>query len=45
MLYWYIIGRINAKRDALTEAEIYDKYSVDELQDMGDLSPLYRYER
>jgi hypothetical protein len=44
-LYWYIIGRINAKRDALTEAEIYDKYSVDELQDMGDLSPLYRYER
>ncbi|RSH87143.1 hypothetical protein EHS25_003634 [Saitozyma podzolica] len=45
MLYWYIIGRINAKRDALSEAEIYDKYSVDELQDMGDLSPLYRYER
>ncbi|ORY30195.1 major facilitator superfamily domain-containing protein [Naematelia encephala] len=45
MIYWYILGRINAKREAMSEEEIYARYSPEELQEMGDLSPLYRYER
>ncbi|KAL7418629.1 hypothetical protein Q5752_007087 [Cryptotrichosporon argae] len=45
IIYWYLLGRINAARDAMSHDEIYEKYTIDELQDMGDLSPLYRYER
>ncbi|WVQ83730.1 hypothetical protein IAT38_005874 [Cryptococcus sp. DSM 104549] len=45
MIYWYLVGRINRKREAMTEDEIYAKYTPAELQEMGDLSPLYRYER
>jgi MFS family permease len=44
-IYWWAIGRINRKRDAITEEEIYAKYTPEELQEMGDRSPLYRYER
>lgn len=45
LMYWYVIGRINRKRDAMSEEEVYAKYTPDELQEMGDRSPLYRYER
>ncbi|ODN76463.1 hypothetical protein L198_08058 [Cryptococcus wingfieldii CBS 7118] len=45
ILYWFLIGHINGKRDKMSEEEIYEKYTAEELQEMGDLSPLYRYER
>ena len=45
ILYWFAIGRINAKRDAMTQEEINTKYTPEQLVDMGDRSPLYRYER
>ncbi|WVQ83331.1 hypothetical protein IAT38_005470 [Cryptococcus sp. DSM 104549] len=45
MVYWYILGRINSKREQMSEVEVSAKYSAEELQEMGDLSPLYRYER
>ncbi len=33
----------NAKRELMTEDEVYAKYSAEDLADMGDKSPLYRY--
>lgn len=44
-LYWYYCGYINKKRDSMTKEEIYARHSQEELSAMGDLSPLYRYER
>ncbi|OCF75005.1 hypothetical protein I204_03853 [Kwoniella mangroviensis CBS 8886] len=44
-LYWLYCGRINKKRDQMSEEEVHQKYSHEELEEMGDLSPLYRYER
>ncbi|KAH8663793.1 major facilitator superfamily domain-containing protein [Ilyonectria robusta] len=38
-LYW----KINQNRSALTEEEIRAQYSDEELEKMGDRSPLYRY--
>ncbi|KAI6801727.1 MFS general substrate transporter [Hortaea werneckii] len=37
--YW----SINKKRDAMTEGEIHAKYNEEQLNRMGDKSPLYRY--
>ncbi|KAI7088253.1 MFS general substrate transporter [Hortaea werneckii] len=37
--YW----SINKKRDAMTEDEIHAKYNEEQLNRMGDKSPLYRY--
>ena len=34
---------INTKRDAMTPAEVREKYSEQELQEMGDDSPFFRY--
>lgn len=34
---------INRKRDKLTEAEVREKYTDEELERMGDRSPLFRY--
>lgn len=34
---------INAKRDAMTPDEVHEKYTEEELQDMGDDSPFFRY--
>lgn len=45
LIYWFILGRVNAKRDLMSEEEVFEKYTVEELQEKGDLSPLYRYER
>lgn len=35
--------RANKKRDAISEREVRGRYSEQELLDMGDRSPLYRY--
>ncbi|KAI7103718.1 hypothetical protein KC352_g37447, partial [Hortaea werneckii] len=37
--YW----SINKKRDAMTEDEIHARYTEEQLNRMGDKSPLYRY--
>lgn len=37
--YWYL----NKKRDKMTEAEIREKYTEEQLEKMGDRSPLFRY--
>ncbi|KAF4865654.1 putative transporter [Colletotrichum siamense] len=39
----FLFWNINRKRDKFTEEEIRAKYSDDELQMMGDRSPLFRY--
>nr|XP_018264739.1 uncharacterized protein I303_02918 [Kwoniella dejecticola CBS 10117]OBR86897.1 hypothetical protein I303_02918 [Kwoniella dejecticola CBS 10117] len=44
-LYWLYCGWINKKREQMSSEEIHAKYSQEELEEMGDLSPLYRYER
>ncbi|CAG9951969.1 unnamed protein product [Clonostachys rosea f. rosea IK726] len=42
-LYALILKRINAKRALMSEDEIRAKYTDDELAEMGDESPLFRY--
>lgn len=44
-LYWWYCGRINKKRDQMSKEEIDSRYTDEELAQLGDLSPLYRYER
>jgi hypothetical protein len=44
-LYWLYCGRINKKRAQIPKEEIHAEHSQEELADMGDLSPLYKYER
>ncbi|KAF4421642.1 putative transporter [Colletotrichum fructicola] len=39
----FLFWNINRKRDKFTEEEVRAKYSDDELQMMGDRSPLFRY--
>jgi MFS family permease len=39
----FLYKHINKKRDALTDAEIYSRYTREELDAMGDRSPLFRY--
>ncbi|KAK2811947.1 hypothetical protein FQN50_001654 [Emmonsiellopsis sp. PD_5] len=43
VIYYFILKRINAKRAAIPLEEIYAKYTEEELSDMGDRSPLFRY--
>jgi uncharacterized membrane protein YeaQ/YmgE (transglycosylase-associated protein family) len=38
-----IYKTINAKREAMTEQEIRNKYTEEELNELGDQSPLFRY--
>ena len=40
---WFVLQRINKKRDAMSEEEVRARYTEAELLDMGDKSPLYRY--
>ena len=42
-LYFHLRS-INRKRDAMPQDEIDAKYTQEELDDMGNNSPLYRYE-
>ena len=43
--YWVYVGRVNRRRASVPEEEIRAKYTADELEAMGDLSPLYVYSR
>ena len=45
VVYRFMVDRVNKQRDAMPKEEIMAKYTVEELAAMGDLSPLYRYER
>lgn len=38
-----VYGKINKKRDESTEEEVKQRYTDEQLLDMGDKSPLYRY--
>lgn len=38
-----LLARSNKKRAGMSEGEVYAKYTRQELSDMGDKSPLYRY--
>lgn len=42
--YWAILKRINKRRAAMSREEILEKYTEQELTEMGDLSPLFKYE-
>lgn len=42
-VYMLFLKRINAKRAALSMEEIRAKYTDDQLAEMGDESPLFRY--
>jgi hypothetical protein len=37
------LRRINVKRESLTEEEVRSMHSQQELDEMGDTSPLFRY--
>lgn len=39
----FVLQRINKKREAITEEEVRAKYTQEQLTDMGDASPLFRY--
>jgi hypothetical protein len=41
--YYIILKRINAKRAAIPVEEIREKYTDEQLAEMGDESPLFRY--
>ena len=43
LLLRWAYGSLNKKRDQMTEAEVREQYSEEELLAMGDKSPLYRY--
>ena len=44
-VYWVLIGRVNRQRGLMTDEDIRAKYSQEELNELGDLSPYYKYER
>ncbi|KAF2501166.1 MFS general substrate transporter [Lophium mytilinum] len=43
VFYYFILKRINAKRAALPVEEVREKYTDEQLAEMGDESPLFRY--
>jgi MFS family permease len=43
VVYYFLLRRINAKRASVPVEEVREKYSDDELAEMGDESPLFRY--
>jgi hypothetical protein len=42
-IYYFILKRINNKRVAISVEEVMAKYTIEELTEMGDESPLFRY--
>lgn len=44
LILYFHLRSINRKREAMSKEEIYAKYTQEELDDMGNDSPLYRYE-
>ena len=43
VIYYFVLKCINAKRAAMDEREIRARYTEEELSDVGDTSPLFRY--
>uniref|UniRef100_A0A8H7K1Y2 Major facilitator superfamily (MFS) profile domain-containing protein n=1 Tax=Bionectria ochroleuca TaxID=29856 RepID=A0A8H7K1Y2_BIOOC len=43
MVLRFAVDRTNAKRDAIPESEIRAKYTEEELHELGDSSPMFRY--
>ncbi|KAJ6441133.1 kinesin [Purpureocillium lavendulum] len=43
VIYYFILKRINANRAAIPIQDIYEKHTEEELSQMGDRSPLFRY--
>ncbi|KAH8432771.1 uncharacterized protein LDX57_010397 [Aspergillus melleus] len=43
VIYYFILKRINAQRAAVPIDEIHAKYTEEQLADMGDESPMFRY--
>lgn len=43
LIYWVVLKRINAARAMMSREEVLAKYTEEELADMGDKSPLFRY--
>ncbi|KAH6876325.1 major facilitator superfamily domain-containing protein [Thelonectria olida] len=43
VIYYYILKRINAKRAAIPIEQVHTKYTEEELSELGDRSPLFRY--
>lgn len=42
-IYYLILRKINRKRAAKPVEEVMDKYTPEQLTEMGDESPLFRY--
>jgi hypothetical protein len=40
----FLLKRENARRDAINQEDVNSRYTAEELADMGDKSPLFRYE-
>ena len=43
VVYYFILKGINARRAAIPIEEIQAKYTEEQLADMGDESPMFRY--
>ncbi|RSL82837.1 hypothetical protein CEP52_016865 [Fusarium oligoseptatum] len=43
IIYYFILKAINKKRAEMSMEEIHAKYSDEQLSEMGDRSPLFRY--
>ncbi|KAJ9143111.1 MFS general substrate transporter [Pleurostoma richardsiae] len=43
LVYWVILKRINAARASIPRDQIMAKYTEEELADLGDMSPLFKY--
>lgn len=44
VILYFMLKRENARRDTMSEDEVRARYTPDELAEMGDKSPLFRYE-
>ncbi|KAI0378181.1 major facilitator superfamily domain-containing protein [Hypomontagnella monticulosa] len=42
-IHWWLMRRDNAKRDQMAIAEVHEQYTQEELSEMGENSPLFRY--
>ncbi|RGP76559.1 mfs general substrate transporter [Fusarium longipes] len=42
---YFVYGKINKRRDRMTQQEISDKYTEEKLAELGNRSPLFRYTR
>jgi hypothetical protein len=42
-IHWYLMRKENKRRDSLDVAEIERTYTTEELGDMGENNPLFRF--